>query len=70
LAVTGAKRLAGLPDVPTFEEVGFANFHYNAWFAILAPAATPTAIVDKVSHDIADVLTAPDLKAGFAPLTG
>jgi tripartite-type tricarboxylate transporter receptor subunit TctC len=67
LAVTGAKRLAGLPDVPTFNEAGLPNFQYDAWFAILAPAATPTAIVDKVSHDVADVLAAPHFKARFEP---
>lgn len=44
-----------------------ANFQYDAWFAILAPAATPTAIVDKVSHDVADALAEPHVKARFAP---
>ena len=38
LAVTGAKRLAGLPDVPTFTEAGLPEFQYDAWFGILAPA--------------------------------
>ena len=56
LAVTGAKRLAGLPDVPTFKEAGVPEFQYDAWFGILAPAGTPKAIVDKASQDIAQVL--------------
>ena len=43
LAVTGAKRLAGLPDIPTFKEAGVPEFQYDAWFGVLAPAATPKA---------------------------
>jgi tripartite-type tricarboxylate transporter receptor subunit TctC len=67
LAVTGAKRLAGLPNVPTFKEAGVPEFQYDAWFGILAPAGTPKAIVDKASQDIAQVLAAPDVKTRFEP---
>jgi tripartite-type tricarboxylate transporter receptor subunit TctC len=66
LAITGAKRLPGLPDVPTFKEAGLPEFDYDAWFGILAPAATPKAIVAKVSQDLAQVLAQPDVKARFA----
>ena len=67
LAVTGAKRLAGLPNIPTFKEAGLPDFQYDSWFGILAPAATPKAIVAKVSQDIAQVLAAADVKARFEP---
>jgi tripartite-type tricarboxylate transporter receptor subunit TctC len=67
LAVTGGKRLAGLPDVPTFKEAGVPEFQYDAWFGILAPAGTPKAIVDKVSQEIAQVLAAADVKKRFEP---
>ena len=67
LAVTGAKRLAGLPDVPTFKEAGVPEFEYDAWFGILAPAGTPKAIVAKVSQDVAQVLQLADVKARFEP---
>jgi tripartite-type tricarboxylate transporter receptor subunit TctC len=67
LAVTGAKRLAGLPDVPTFAEAGLPEFQYDAWFGILAPAATPKPIVAKVSEAVAAVLQMPDVKARFEP---
>ena len=67
LAVTGAKRLAGLPDVPTFAEAGLPEFQYDAWFGILAPAATPKPIVARVSEAIAAVLQMPDVKARFEP---
>jgi tripartite-type tricarboxylate transporter receptor subunit TctC len=67
LAVTGAKRLPGLPDVPTFKEAGVPDFQYDAWFGILAPAGTPKAIVDKISRDTSEVLGAADVKARFEP---
>jgi tripartite-type tricarboxylate transporter receptor subunit TctC len=67
LAVTGAKRLAGLPDVPTFAEAGLPEFQYDAWFGVMAPAATPKPIVAKVAEAIAAVLQLPDVKARFEP---
>ena len=67
LAVTGAKRLAGLPDVPTFAEAGLPEFRYDAWFGVMAPAATPKPIVAKVAEAIAAVLQLPDVKARFEP---
>jgi tripartite-type tricarboxylate transporter receptor subunit TctC len=67
LAVTGAKRLAGLPNIPTFAEAGVPGLQYDAWFGILAPAATPKAIVDKARQEIAQVLAAADVKARFEP---
>ena len=67
LAVTGSKRLASLPDVPTFAEAGVPALQYDAWFGILAPGGTPKAIVDKVSQDVAQVLAAADVKARFEP---
>ncbi len=65
LAVTGGRRLPGLPNIPTFDEAGVPNFQYDAWFGVLAPAATPKAIVSKVSADVGGVLQAPDMKARF-----
>ena len=67
LAVTGAKRLAGLPNIPTLKEAGVPDYQYDAWFGVLAPAATPKAIVAKASQDIAQVLAAADMKARFEP---
>jgi tripartite-type tricarboxylate transporter receptor subunit TctC len=67
LAVTGAKRLSGLPDVPTFAEAGLPEYRYDAWFGVMAPAATPKPIVAKVAEAIAAVLQLPDVKARFEP---
>jgi tripartite-type tricarboxylate transporter receptor subunit TctC len=68
LAVTGSKRLAALPDVPTFKEAGLPQFEYDAWFGVMAPAGTPQGIIDKVGADVAAVLADPDLKKRFEPL--
>ena len=63
LAVTGEKRAAIAPDVPTMIEAGMPGFVINGWYAILAPAGTPAAIVERLSKEIASVLTLPDLRA-------
>jgi tripartite-type tricarboxylate transporter receptor subunit TctC len=68
VAVTGANRLSGLPDIPTFKEAGMPDYEYDAWFGILAPVATPKAIISKVSQDIANVLQMGELKERFEPL--
>src|SRR5262249_36526878 len=49
LAVTSAKRWPTLPDVPTMEEAGVKDFVVTSWAAYVVPAATPAAIVDKIS---------------------
>jgi tripartite-type tricarboxylate transporter receptor subunit TctC len=67
LAVTGANRLNVLPEVATFSEAGLSTFQYDSWFGILAHAATPKAIVAKVSRDVAQVLDMADVKARFEP---
>jgi tripartite-type tricarboxylate transporter receptor subunit TctC len=65
LAVSGAARLTGLPDVPTFKEAGLPEYSYDPWFGVMAPGGTPRTIVDKVSRDIARVLAEPDIKQRF-----
>jgi len=65
LAVTAPKRLAVLPNVPTFAEAGLPEFEYDSWFGILAPAGVPKAVVAKASKDIGEVLALPDVKARF-----
>jgi tripartite-type tricarboxylate transporter receptor subunit TctC len=51
LAVTGTKRLADLPDVPTVAESGFPGFEAYSWIGIFAPAATPAGTVKKLTED-------------------
>ncbi len=61
LGVTGAKRAAGLPDIPTIAEAGVPGFDASAWYGVLAPAGTPPAIVGRLQSAIHAVLRVPDL---------
>jgi tripartite-type tricarboxylate transporter receptor subunit TctC len=61
LAVSSATRAPRLPDVPTAREAGLADYVYDSWFGVMAPAGTPPAILNKVSADIAGVLRLPDV---------
>jgi tripartite-type tricarboxylate transporter receptor subunit TctC len=70
LAVTGTKRLADLPDVPTVAESGFPGFEAYSWIGIFAPSATPAATVRKLTEDFQAALTSADVSkkltdAGF-----
>jgi tripartite-type tricarboxylate transporter receptor subunit TctC len=56
LAVTHAKRSPALPDVPTLAEAGVKNAESGSWIALLAPAGTPAAIVDKLATDVKTVV--------------
>ena len=70
MAFTGAKRNAGLQDVPTVSEAGFPQISFNpdAWAGILAPAGTPAAVVGKLNADINESLKSPELRASLAKL--
>jgi len=62
LAVSGSKRLAALPQVPTFGESGLRDFDMKGWFGVLSPAGTPREIIDKLSAEIAKVLSLADIR--------
>ena len=63
LAVTTAKRISQLPDVPTVTEAtGLPNFDVVSMFGILAPAGTPKPIIDKLSADIKVILQRPEVQ--------
>jgi tripartite-type tricarboxylate transporter receptor subunit TctC len=63
LAVSGKKRNALMPEVPTFAEAGMPAFDPMVWIGVLAPAGTPKPIVDKVSAAIAQVARMPEIVA-------
>ncbi len=60
LAVTTAKRVPQLPDVPTLQEAGVAGYEGSVWLALLAPANTPREIVTKLNSELAKVMAQPD----------
>ncbi|HRE14307.1 MAG TPA: tripartite tricarboxylate transporter substrate binding protein, partial [Usitatibacteraceae bacterium] len=61
IAVTGAKRAAVWPDVPTVAET-YAGFEAVTWFGIAVPAGAPAPIVAKLNADVGKVLAMPDVK--------
>jgi tripartite-type tricarboxylate transporter receptor subunit TctC len=61
LAVTTSKRSPELPNVPTVAESGFAGFDAPAWWAILAPAKTPPAIIKRMNEEVAKALKNPEI---------
>ncbi len=60
LAVTTAKRIPQLPDVPTLQEAGVAGYDASVWLALLAPAGTPRDIVLKLNTEIAKLMASPE----------
>ena len=68
LAVTGSKRSATFPNLPTFAEAGIAGLELSPWFGLLAPVATPEPVVRKINSDIAELLRDKDLIEKFAGL--
>ena len=66
LAVTTTQRTALLPEVPTMIEAGVPGFVVTQWHAILAPAGTPRAIVERVQQGVAAILKSPDVISRLA----
>src|SRR5262249_17821522 len=75
LAFTGSKRSPDLPDVPTMGESGFPEVGYNpdAWHGLMAPVATPMAVIERLNVAINEGLKSPEMSArittlGFEPM--
>lgn len=65
LAVTTAKRISMLPDVPTTAESGMPALEVSSTFGVLAPTGTPVAIIDQLNTAIAKLLVNPEVKEAF-----
>src|SRR5687767_7447709 len=65
LAVAATQRSPVLPDVPTAAEAGLPGFVTSAWFGLVAPPGTPSAVVAKVNVDAVEALRLPDVRARF-----
>jgi tripartite-type tricarboxylate transporter receptor subunit TctC len=68
LAVLGPKRSPLLPEVPTMQEAGVAGYSLTNWFGLLAPAATPREIVQKIFVDVKKVLEDPEIRKRIGDL--
>ena len=62
LAVTGKNRHPGMPNVPTTAEAGLPSFQLESWVGLFAPAATPKAVVTKLSDSVKKSLALPEVK--------
>ena len=73
LVLSGPKRSALMPDLPTTEEAGYPNSAYNFWIGALVPARTPRPIVERLHKEITALVESPDVsgqikKLGADPL--
>ncbi len=66
IAVTGRNRMENVPQMPTFTEAGLPGFDLNVWFGVLAPAATPKDIINKLANEISRFVALPDFKEKLA----
>ena len=68
LAMTGAKRSALLPELPTVREAGVPGYEVTAWFGFFGPAGVPKPIVDRLNAELNAIMKLPDIRAKFAEL--
>lgn len=68
IAVGGARRLPGIPEVPTLDESGFKNMIASNWLGMAAPAGTPAAIVERLAEAIRHALSLPDVQQRITEL--
>jgi tripartite-type tricarboxylate transporter receptor subunit TctC len=62
LAMTGSKRSAVVPDVPTMQEAGVPGYVFDQWLALLAPAGTPADIVNRLNAESVKILATPSVR--------
>jgi tripartite-type tricarboxylate transporter receptor subunit TctC len=68
LGVASAKRIAAAPDLPTIAEQGYPDFEATSWYALVAPAGTAPAVIDRLYAEIARTLNEPDVRERIAGL--
>ena len=65
LAAATKKRIETLPNVPTFEELGYKDVNVDVWFGVVAPAGTPKDVLAQLNKWFTEALNAPEVKAKF-----
>ena len=68
LAVTGTKRFAGAPELPTVAESGLAGYDVQQWWGIVVPSGTSKEIVRKINLDVSKILESPGLRVQLAAI--
>ncbi|MCW5654737.1 tripartite tricarboxylate transporter substrate binding protein [Hydrogenophaga sp.] len=63
LAVTGPKRVARYPHIPTLAEAGYPGANLPGWYGLFLPAGTPKAVVAKFSDEVRRIIAMPDMQA-------
>ena len=66
LATTGKTRSPVTPDVPTATEAGVPGYEATIWLGLMAPAATPRPVIDKLNAEIVKVLNAPEVRKNWS----
>jgi tripartite-type tricarboxylate transporter receptor subunit TctC len=66
LATTGRQRSAVLPDVPTVHEAGVPNYEATIWLGLMAPKATPKAVVDRLNEAVSRIVGQPEIQQQWA----
>lgn len=69
LAVTSDKRMAQMPNVPTFAEAGYPNFKPQQWTGLFVPSGTPAPVVARITAEFAKALRSPDVMARMTELS-
>jgi tripartite-type tricarboxylate transporter receptor subunit TctC len=67
IGIGSLKRIAALPELPTFHESGYPGFETGSWYGIVAPAGTPAAIISLLHRETVKVLNLPEIIAQFIP---
>lgn len=68
IGVTSARRIEAMPDVPTLQEQGLADFEAASWNGLFAPAGTPLAVIDHLSAALAKTLADPGVRKALEAL--
>ena len=61
LAISSPQRIAKLPDLPTIAESGVPGYELSPWIGLLAPAATPRPVIDRLNAEVNRALKLPDV---------
>jgi tripartite-type tricarboxylate transporter receptor subunit TctC len=61
IAMTGSKRSAAIPNIPTVAESGVPGYETGSWYGVVVPAGTPKAAIDRLSREIQTIVKAQDI---------